>query len=84
MRAGIHTGEVELRDGAIGGPSVEIAAAVTALARPAEILVSRTVTDLVIGSGISFSDRGSHALGAAQGRWQLFAVTAARPAIPRA
>jgi len=83
MRAGIHTGEVELRDGAIGGPSVEIAAAVTALARPAEILVSRTVTDLVIGSGISFSDRGSHALGAAQGRWQLFAVTAARPAIPR-
>ena len=83
MRAGIHTGEVELRDGAIGGPSVEIAAAITALARPAEILVSRTVTDLVIGSGISFADRGSHTLDAAPDRWQLFAVTAARPAIPR-
>jgi class 3 adenylate cyclase len=74
--AGVHTGEVELRRGAIGGLSVDVAAAIAALARPGEILVSRTVTDLVIGSGISFADRGTHALSGIPDRWPLFAVTA--------
>jgi DNA-binding SARP family transcriptional activator/pimeloyl-ACP methyl ester carboxylesterase len=74
--AGVHTGEVELRRGAIGGLSVDVAAAIAALARPGEILVSRTVTDLVIGSGISFAHRGTHALSGIPDRWPLFAVTA--------
>jgi hypothetical protein len=76
-RAGVHTGEVELRGSAIGGLSVDIAAAIATLARPGEILVSRTVTDLVIGSGISFDDRGIHELGGIPDRWPLFAVGAA-------
>ena len=75
-RAGVHTGEVELRSGAIGGLSVDIAAAIAALARPGEILVSRTVTDLVIGSGICFADRGTHVLSGVPEPWSLFAVTA--------
>ena len=75
-RAGVHTGEVELSGGAIGGPSVDIAAAIAALARPGEILVSRTVTDLVIGSGISFANRGIHGLSGISDPWPLFAVTA--------
>jgi DNA-binding SARP family transcriptional activator/pimeloyl-ACP methyl ester carboxylesterase len=73
-RAGVHTGEVELRGGAIGGLSVDIAAAIAAQARPGEILVSRTVTDLVIGSGISFADRGTHGLSGIPDHWPLFAV----------
>jgi class 3 adenylate cyclase len=72
----VHTGEIELRDGAIGGGSVDIAAAIARLARPGEILVSRTVTDLVIGSGISFADRGTHGLSGMPDGWALFAVTA--------
>jgi len=74
-RAGVHTGEVELRGRAISGLSVDIAAAIAALARPGEILVSRTVTDLVVGSGISFSHRGTHALTGIPDHWPLFAVT---------
>jgi pimeloyl-ACP methyl ester carboxylesterase len=74
--AGVHTGEVELRRGAIGGLSVDIAAAIARLARPGEILVSRTVTDLVIGSGISFADRGIHGLAGIPDHRPLFAVTA--------
>ena len=54
--------------------TVNIAARVTALAGPAEVLVSRTVTDLVAGSGIGFEDRGEHELKGVPGRWQLFAV----------
>ena len=75
-RAGVHTGEVELRGDAIGGLSVDIAAAIATLARPGEILVSRTVTDLVIGSGISFTGRGTHQLTGIPDRWPLFAVIA--------
>jgi hypothetical protein len=74
-RAAVHTGEVEVRGDEIDGLSVGIAAAITALARPGEILVSRTVTDLVIGSGISFVDRGVHALEGVPDGWPLFAVT---------
>ncbi len=75
LRAGIHTGEVDLAGDEIGGISIDIVRRVTAHAQPAEILVSRTVKDLVIGSGVSFADRGIHELGAIPGQWQLFAVT---------
>jgi DNA-binding SARP family transcriptional activator/pimeloyl-ACP methyl ester carboxylesterase len=74
IRAGIHTGEVEVVGDDITGTSVQITDRVAALARPAEILVSRTVKDLVTGSGISFTDRGRHELTGAGDKWPLFAV----------
>ena len=74
LRAGIHTGEVDLVGDQIGGISVDIVRRVTARAQPAEILVSRTVKDLVVGSGISFADHGSHELTGTADRWPLFAV----------
>ena len=72
VRVGVHTGEVELRGEDIGGVAVNTAAHVQALARPGEILVSRTVTDLVAGSGIGFEDRGEHQLKGIPGRWSLY------------
>ena len=75
IRAGVHTGEVELRGDDVGGIGVHIGARVGALAGPSEVLVSRTVTDLVAGSGIEFADRGEHALKGVSGRWQLYAVS---------
>ncbi len=78
LRAGIHTGEVDRAGDEIGGISVDIVRRVTAHAQPAEILISRTVKDLVVGSGVLFADRGIHELGAIPGRWQLFAVTPPR------
>jgi class 3 adenylate cyclase len=74
LRAGIHTGEIEQRDGDIGGIAVHLAARVQALAGEREVLVSRTVADLVAGSGIAFSDRGEHELKGVPGRWRLLAV----------
>jgi class 3 adenylate cyclase len=74
IRAGLHTGELEVMDGDIGGIAVNIGARVGALANPGEVLVSRTVTDLVAGSGIEFDDRGMHALKGVPGEWQLYAV----------
>jgi class 3 adenylate cyclase len=74
IRAGLHTGEVEVMRDDIGGIAVNIGARVGALAGPGEVLVSRTVTDLVAGSGIAFSERGAHALKGVPGDWQLFAV----------
>jgi DNA-binding SARP family transcriptional activator/pimeloyl-ACP methyl ester carboxylesterase len=74
LRAGIHTGEVDLVGDDITGTSVQITDRVAALAGPAEILVSRTVKDLVTGSGISFTERGSHELSGAGDQWPLFAV----------
>jgi len=62
VRAGLHTGEVELRDADIGGIAVHIGQRVSALAGPGEVLVSRTVTDLVAGSGLRFEERGEHEL----------------------
>ena len=62
LRAGLHTGEVELRDGDVAGIAVNTAARVQAHAGPSEVLVSRTVVDLVAGSGLSFDDRGEHDL----------------------
>jgi len=74
MTAGIHTGECELLDADIGGIAVHIAARVEAEAEPGEVLVSSTVKDLVVGSGIAFADRGSRALKGLPGEWRLFKV----------
>ena len=76
VRAGIHTGEVERRGDDIGGIAVNLAARVESVAQPNEVLVSRTVTDLVAGSGIVFDDRGEHDLKGVPGHWQLYAVVA--------
>jgi hypothetical protein len=78
IRAGIHTGEVELVGHGIAGLSVQITAGVAALAQPGEILISRTVKDLVVGSGISFAERDPHELSGIPDRWPLFAVTGLR------
>ena len=74
IRAGLHTGEVEVMGDDIGGIAVNIGARVGSAAGPGEVLVSRTVTDLVAGSGIGFDDRGTHALKGVPGEWQLYAV----------
>jgi class 3 adenylate cyclase len=74
VRAGLHTGEIELRQDDISGIAVHIAARVEALASPGEILVSRTVVDLVAGSGIDFIDRGEQELKGVPGQWRIFAV----------
>ena len=78
LRAGIHTGEVDRAGDVISGMAVQISGKLAALARPAEILVSRTVKDLVTGSGIGFTERGSHELNGEGEPWPLFAV-AGRP-----
>ena len=75
VRAGIHTGEVELTGGDIAGMAVNIGARVGALAGPGEVLVSSTVKELVVGSGIGFAERGSYELKGVPGEWRLFAVT---------
>jgi class 3 adenylate cyclase len=74
IRAGIHTGECELMGDDIGGIAVHIAARVSALAGADEVLVSRTVKDLVAGSGIAFADRGEHELKGVPDTWQLYAA----------
>ena len=74
VRAGLHTGECEIRGDDIGGIAVHIGARVSALAGPNEVLVSSTLRDLVIGSGLEFEDRGSHELKGVPGEWHLFAV----------
>jgi class 3 adenylate cyclase len=74
VRSGVHTGEIEIRGDDIGGIAVHIAARIAAKARPAEVWASRTVTELVVGSGIEFNDNGDHELRGVPGRWRLFAV----------
>lgn len=74
VRAGLHTGEVEVRGDDIGGIAVHIGARVSALAGPNEVLVSSTLRDLVIGSGLEFEDRDAHQLKGVPGEWHLFAV----------
>ena len=74
LRAGIHTGEVELLGDEIEGIAVHIGARVAALADPGEVLVTSTVRDLVAGSGIAFTDRGVRTLRGVPGRWRLFAA----------
>nr|WP_090279495.1 adenylate/guanylate cyclase domain-containing protein [Mycolicibacterium komanii]CRL75421.1 family 3 adenylate cyclase [Mycolicibacterium komanii] len=74
VRAGLHTGECELRGDDIGGIAVHIGARVAALARANEVLVSSTLRDLVIGSGLEFEERGTHQLKGVPGEWRLLAV----------
>jgi class 3 adenylate cyclase/pimeloyl-ACP methyl ester carboxylesterase len=74
VRAGLHTGEIELRGADIGGIAVHIGQRVSALAGPGEVLVSSTVKDLVAGSGITFADRGPHVLKGVPEQWRVFAV----------
>jgi class 3 adenylate cyclase len=74
VRAGLHTGEVELLDDKVSGLAVHIGARVAAAAGPGEVLVSSTVKDLVAGSGLRFEDRGAHALRGVPGEWRLFAL----------
>ncbi|MEX2447353.1 MAG: adenylate/guanylate cyclase domain-containing protein [Solirubrobacterales bacterium] len=78
VRAGVHTGECELLEGDdMGGMAVHIGARVAAIAAPGEVLVSRAVRDLVVGSGIDFEERGAHELKGVPGSWDLLAVAAA-------
>jgi class 3 adenylate cyclase len=74
LRAGLHIGEVELRGDDVGGIAVHIAARILATAGPGEIVVSRTVADLVAGSEVVLADRGSRRLKGVEGDWQLFGV----------
>jgi class 3 adenylate cyclase len=74
VRAGLHTGECEVRGDDIGGIGVHIGARVSALAGPNDVLVSSTLRDLVIGSGIGFEGRGAHTLKGVPGKWRIFAV----------
>jgi len=74
LRAGIHTGEVEIRGEDIAGLAVTIARRTCDLARAGEVLVTRTVTDHVVGSGIRFEDQGERELRGVPGNWQLFSV----------
>jgi class 3 adenylate cyclase len=75
VRAGLHTGECEVRGDDIGGIGVHIGARVSALAGPNDVLGSSTLRDLVIGSGLEFEDRGAHHLKGVPGEWHLSAVT---------
>jgi len=74
IRAGLHTGEIDLDGDDIAGITVAIGARVGALAGPSEVLVSSTVKDLVVGSGLALEDRGVHTLKGVPGEWRLFAV----------
>jgi len=77
VRAGLHTGECEIRGEDIGGIGVHIGARVSALAGANDVLVSNTLRDLVIGSGLEFEERGTHQLKGVPGEWHLFAVASA-------
>src|SRR4029453_18458567 len=75
MRAGLHTGEIEVQVADISGLAVHIGARISALASPGEVLVSGTVKDLLVGSELAFEDRGWHTLKGVPGEWRLFAAT---------
>jgi class 3 adenylate cyclase len=75
VRAGVHTGEVEMRGEDVGGLAVHVGARIAALAGPGEVLTSRTVRDLVAGSGIGFTSRGANELKGIPGPWELYAVS---------
>jgi class 3 adenylate cyclase len=75
VRAGVHTGEVEVHGTQVTGLAVHIGARIAALADAGEVLVSRTVKDLVVGSGIAFTERGTHELKGVPDTWQLYAAT---------
>jgi class 3 adenylate cyclase len=75
IRAGLHTGEIEVEPSDIAGLAVHIAARISAMAGAGELLVSSTVKDLVAGSGLVFEDRGTHELKGVPGEWRIFAAT---------
>ena len=75
VRAGVHTGEVERREGDVAGIAVHIGARVSAVAGAGEVLVTGTVKDLVIGSDLQFHDRGDHALKGVPGDWHLWTAS---------
>ena len=79
VRAGVHTGECDFTGGDVGGIAVHIASRVLAHAGPGEVLVSRTVVDLVAGSQLAFESRGAHPLKGVPGEWELFAAAIAPP-----
>jgi class 3 adenylate cyclase len=79
VRAGLRTDECEVRGDDIGGIAVYIAARVSALAGANDVLVSRTLRDLVIGSGLEFEDRDAHQLKGVPGEWHLFPVASPQP-----
>ena len=74
VKVGIHTGEVERSARSVTGVAVRTGRQVADLAEPGEVLLSRTVRDLVAGSGLTFTDRGLHELGGVSGSWRLFAA----------
>lgn len=74
IRAGLHTGEIELRDGDVAGLAVHIAQRVSALAGPRQITVSRTLVDLVVGSGIEFEGLGLQRLKGVGASWNVYSV----------
>ena len=76
LRVGLHTGECELHDGKLAGIAVSVGARVAGAAGPGQVVVSRTVRDLVAGSGIEFEDVGVRALKGIPGEWRLYAVRA--------
>jgi class 3 adenylate cyclase len=75
IRAGIHVGECEINDDKIVGVAVSVGARIAAVAGPGEVLVSRTVKDLVAGSGLEFEDRGEHHLKGLPEPWQVFSTS---------
>jgi class 3 adenylate cyclase len=81
VRAGVHTGEVEIQGDDIAGIAVNVGARVCAIAAPREILVTRTLRDLVAGSGLEFDGRGSHELKGIPDRFDLYAVVAEHAAL---
>ncbi|HVT22699.1 MAG TPA: adenylate/guanylate cyclase domain-containing protein [Mycobacteriales bacterium] len=80
VRAGLHTGEIVREGTDIAGMTVHIGARVSAAARPGEVLVSRTVRDILVGSGLEFVDRGEHELKGVPGGWELYALEGVRDA----
>ena len=74
IRTGIHTGEVELRGEDVGGIAIHIAARVLAESAPNQVWISRTVKDLVVGSGLTFSEQGTYSLKGVPGKWNLYSV----------
>ena len=77
VRSGLHSGECEMRGTDLAGIAVHIGSRIGGLAQPGEVLVSTTVKDLVIGSGLSFEDRGSHKLKGVPDIWKLYSVATA-------
>ena len=72
LRSGVHAGEITRRDGRVAGIAVHLAARVASVAAPGDVLVTRTVRDLVAGSGLSFESRGEHELKGIPDRWALY------------